>query len=142
MAEIKRIDTNKTGCLCMHCGKWPGLTHHMNDGSMFHNLNDYQFREFYEEHPIIQFDTLTERHTYQVFAVFKTSASVGVGFPYHKFENAANRQEFDNFVATCKRLAFFDTGITPQYGDKLITLSTCEYTLENGRFVVVAYRVS
>ena len=116
--------------------------HHMNDGSMFHNLNDYQFREFYEEHPIIQFDTLTERHTYQVFAVFKTSASVGVGFPYHKFENAANRQEFDNFVATCKRLAFFDTGITPQYGDKLITLSTCEYTLENGRFVVVAYRVS
>ena len=34
-----------------------------------------------------------------------------------------------------------ETGETPKYGDKLITLSTCEYTLENGRLVVVAYRI-
>jgi len=116
--------------------------HNMNDGSMFHDLLDYQFRDFYEEHSLITFDTLTERHTYQIFAVFKTTASVGEGFTYHKFENAANQREFDNFVSTCKRLSFFDTGLTPQYGDKIICLSTCEYTLENGRFVVAAYRVS
>lgn len=27
------------------------------------------------------------------------------------------------------------------YGDELITLSTCEYTYENGRFVVVAKKI-
>ena len=116
--------------------------HHMRDGSMFAALNSYQSQKFFEDHPIIIFDTLTEYHTYQIFAVFKTSASVGKGFAYHQFENAANAEEFDAFVAECKRLSFYDTGFTPVYGDKLITLSTCEYTLENGRFVVVAYRIS
>jgi sortase B len=56
--------------------------------------------------------------------------------------DAEDEEEFDEFVATCKKLAFYDTGITPVYGDKLICLSTCEYTLENGRLVVAAYRIT
>lgn len=116
--------------------------HHMRDGSMFAALNQYVNKWFFDAHPHIYFDTLTEYHTYQIFAVFKTSASVGKGFSYHYFENASTAEEFDEFVATCKKLSFYDSGFTPVYGDKLICLSTCEYTLENGRFVVVAYRIS
>lgn len=74
--------------------------------------------------------------------MFKTSANVGEGFSYHKFEDAANEQEFNDFVSTCKKLAFYDTGVTPKYGDKLLCLSTCEYTLDNGRLVVAAVRIS
>ena len=116
--------------------------HHMSDGSMFASLNHYYKQDFFEAHPDIYFDTLTEYHTYRIFAVFKTSASVGKGFSYHRFENASTKEEFDAFVATCKELSFYDTGFTPVYGDKLICLSTCEYTLENGRLVVAAYRIS
>ncbi len=116
--------------------------HNMKDGSMFHDLLNYDRKEYFDEHGIIEFDTLTEHHTYQIFAVFKTTASVGEGFDYHLFENAKNEQEFDSFVSVCKNLSFYDTGFTPAYGDKLICLSTCEYTLTNGRFVVVAYRIS
>lgn len=116
--------------------------HHMRDGSMFAALNQYVNKWFFDAHPHVYFDTLTEYHTYQIFAVFKTSASVGKGFSYHYFENASTAEEFDEFVATCKKLSFYDSGFTPVYGDKLICLSTCEYTLENGRFVVVAYRIS
>lgn len=116
--------------------------HHMRDGSMFAVLDDYKNQSFYEEHDTIIFDTLTEHHTYKIFAVFKTSATVGRGFAYHQFENAGTEAEFNAFVDQCKALSFYDTGITPVYGDKLICLSTCEYTLENGRFVVVAYRIS
>ena len=36
----------------------------------------------------------------------------------------------------------YDTGVTAEYGDKLITLSTCEYSAQNGRLVVVAKRVN
>ena len=115
--------------------------HHMRDNSMFASLNGYGNKAFYETHQLIFFDTLTEYRTYQVFAVFKTSASVGKGFSYHYFDNASSQEEFDSFVAQCKALSFYDTGHTPVYGDKLICLSTCEYTLENGRLVVVAYRV-
>lgn len=116
--------------------------HNMMDGSMFAALHDYIDKEAWDNNPFILYDTLYERHEYEIFAVFKTTASLGEGFSYHQFEDAQNEEEFDKFVATCKQLAFYDTGITPQYGDKLITLSTCEYTLVNGRLVVVAVRIS
>ena len=41
-------------------------------------------------------------------------------------------------IAKCKELALYDTGVTAEYGDQLITLSTCEYSRTNGRMVVVA----
>ena len=115
--------------------------HNMYDNSMFGDLDEYLSKEFWEEHDTITFDTLTEHHTYKIFAVFKTTASVGEGFAYHSFENAAGAADFNEFIAECKELAFYETGITPQYGDKIICLSTCEYTLVNGRLVVAAVRV-
>lgn len=116
--------------------------HMMKDNSMFGYLDRYKYSSYWSNHKYVQFDTLTERHTYEIFAVFKTSGTTGKGFAYHLFDNAQNEEEFNNFVAKCKQLAFYDTGITPTYGDKLITLSTCEYTIANGRLVVVAKRIS
>lgn len=116
--------------------------HNMADGSMFACLNAYTSKAAWENNSLIFFDTLYEYHTYKIFAVFKTSANIGQGFSYHKFVDAANEQEFNDFVSTCKKLSFYDTGITPVYGDKLIALSTCEYTLDNGRLVVCAVRIT
>ena len=118
--------------------------HNMKDGSMFASLNAYVHQETWEENPTITFDTLTDFHTYMIFAVFRTTATKGEGFSYHKFVDAENEKEFNDFVAECKKLAYYDTGITPVYGDKLICLSTCEYThpQQNGRLVVAAYRIS
>ena len=124
--------------------------HNMRDGSMFACLNAYMdkntIHEVYENNSLIFFDTLYEYHVYKIFAVFKTTATVGKGFKYHNMIDAENKEDFDEFIATCKQLCLeeynFDSGITPQYGDKIICLSTCEYTLENGRFVVAAVRIS
>lgn len=115
--------------------------HNMADGSMFAALNAYTEKEAWENNSLIEFGTLTERHTYKIFAVFKTSASLGKGFTYHQFVDAKDEAEFNEFVSKCKELSFYETGETPKFGDKMITLSTCEYTLENGRLVVVAYRI-
>lgn len=116
--------------------------HYMNDGSMFAPLGKYKKKSYWEQHPIIYFDTLTSRNTYEIFAVLVTTASEGKGFAYHTFVEAENQQHFDEFVAQCKKLSRYDTGITPQYGDRLITLSTCEYSQTNGRLVVVARLVT
>lgn len=116
--------------------------HNMQDGSMFACLDSYTSKRAWENNSLIFFDTLTEYHTYKIFAVFKTSANLGEGFRYHMFVDAANEKEFDEFVSTCKQLSFYDTGITPVYGDKLICLSTCEYSLDNGRLVVAAVRIT
>lgn len=116
--------------------------HNMADGSMFAALNAYMEKEAWEYNNLIEFSTLTERHIYKIFAVFKTSASLGAGFTYHQFVDAEDEAAFNKFVKTCKDLAFYETEETPVYGDKLICLSTCEYTLENGRLVVCAYRLT
>ena len=115
--------------------------HKMKDNSMFAMLHDYADEDFYKKHPIITFDTLTEHHTYEILSVFTTTASVGEGFHYHEFVNASSAAEFDVFVGRCKDLAMYDTGVDADYGDKLITLSTCEYSQVNGRLVVVAKRI-
>lgn len=115
--------------------------HHMKDGSMFANLDKFNQKTFWEEHKTFRFDTLYQRQSYEIFAVFKTTASVGEGFDYHAFVDGADAAEFDAFVQTCKDLSFYDTGVTPQFGDKLLCLSTCEYTQTNGRLVVAAVRV-
>lgn len=122
--------------------------HHMKDGSMFAALSAYTDKSAWDNNSLIFFDTFNHEtgevqyHTYKIFAVFKTTANLGEGFTYQRFENAANKEEFDKFVSTCKQLSFYDTGLTPQYGDKMICLSTCEYTLDNGRLVVAAVRIS
>lgn len=116
--------------------------HNMADGSMFATLNNYTQKSTWENNPMIFFNTLYEYHTYKIFAVFKTTANLGEGyFGYHKFVDGTEA-EFNDFVKTCKNLSFYDTGITPVYGDKLICLSTCEYTQDNGRLVVAAVRIA
>ena len=60
------------------------------------------------------------------------------GFKYYRFVRAESAEQFDEYIAECKELALYDTGVTAEYGDKLITLSTCEYSRTNGRMVVLA----
>lgn len=115
--------------------------HYKQDGTMFHDLHGYYRESYWKNHQFIEFDTIYERHTYQIIAVFKTNVASADFFPYHKFNDANNAEEFDQYVEDVKRMSFYDTGVDAQYGDKLITLSTCEYTNDNGRLVVVAKRI-
>ena len=57
------------------------------------------------------------------------------------FNEADSEEEFNEFIAEVKRLALYDTGLTAEYGDKLLTLSTCDKSIEDGRLVVVCRRV-
>ena len=109
---------------------------------MFGALEDYKSKSFYEGHKTIQFDTLTEQAEYEIVAVFKTVAYSSEGYRYYDFVDAENEDEFNAYVGKCRKLALYDTGVTSEYGDKLITLSTCEYSAQNGRLVVVAKKVN
>lgn len=116
--------------------------HHITGGRMFGALEDYKSQSFYEEHKTIQFDTLTEQAEYEIIAVFKTVAYSAQGYRYYDFVDAENEEEFDAFVGKSKELALYDTGVTAEYGDRLITLSTCEYSAQNGRLAVVAKKIN
>ena len=112
--------------------------HHMQDGSMFADLCKFESEDFYKEHKTIHFDTLAGFGEYEIVCVFKTAAYSADGFKYYHFVDAADAAEFNSFLSSCQSLALYDTGVSAEYGDKLITLSTCEYSRSNGRMVIVA----
>ena len=114
--------------------------HNMRNGTMFSALEKYLSEDFFKNNRYIRFDTMNDYGTYEILSVFKVEAVMGE-FDYYNFINASTQAEYDDFIATCKSYSLYDTGVTAQYGEKLITLSTCEYSSENGRLVVVAKKV-
>lgn len=116
----------------------------MNNGSMFADLEKFKDKDFWQEHKTITFSTLTDRNEYEILAVFKTVVYTDSpeAFKYYRFTDAKSAEEFATYVKKCKELSLYDTGVSAEYGDKLITLSTCEYSRTNGRLVVVAKKVT
>lgn len=110
--------------------------HHMKNGSMFAALEKYTSEEFYREHSEIFFDTLEETGRYQVAAVFKMpGAQITEAFAGTLL--AATEEDYNAFIAYAKKHSLYDTGVTPQWPEQLLTLGTCEYTYEDGRLFVV-----
>lgn len=118
--------------------------HHMKDDSMFGDLDKYESESFFEKHGDISFETLKEERVYKVMAAFRTELSEtgdDTEFRYYQFYQADTEEEFFDFYENVKALSIYDTGVTAEYGDTFLTLSTCSSHAENGRFVVVAKRV-
>lgn len=117
--------------------------HHMRSGRMFGQLNKYSSESFYNDHKYIQFDTIYEKGTYEIMYVFRSKIyeESEIVFKYYQFINAASEMEFDSNMREMAAMSLYDTGVTAQYGDELLTLSTCDYYTDYGRFVVVAKRI-
>ena len=117
--------------------------HNMRSGNMFGNLDKYKSESYYKDHPMIRFDTIYEKGTYQVMYAFMSHIykEDEIAFKYYQFIDAASEQEFDSDMRSMQEMALYDTGVTAQYGDRLLTLSTCDYEESDGRFVVVAKRM-
>lgn len=115
--------------------------HHMNSGKMFAALDRYKSIKFYQEHTRISYNTLQGEEIYQIFAVFCTPVYTGRDFSYYTFTEAEDAADFQEYIQEIKERSLYDTGITAVFGEKLLTLSTCEYSQRNGRIVVVAKKI-
>ena len=115
--------------------------HNLQNGELFHDILNYKDKSYYEEHPVIRFTTEKEDSEFEIISAFysivyyKSETNV---FRYYYFINADNEEEYNEFVENAKEASIYDTGKTAEYGDQLITLSTCSYHTEDGRFAVVA----
>ena len=118
--------------------------HHMKSGKMFGQLDLYKEKSFYEEHPYINFDTIYEKGTYQVMYVFRSKVykEDEIAFKYYQFIDANGEVEFASHMQEMAEMSLYDTGVTAEFGDQLLTLSTCDYQETDGRFVVVAKKIS
>lgn len=107
--------------------------HNINGGRMFGALTQYKDEGFYQKHKKIYF-TIREKSKYEIFAVISVNK---YEFPYWKFVMARDENDYDEFVDKVKQYSLYDMGITPKYGEKMITLSTCDNSRGNDyRFVI------
>lgn len=117
--------------------------HTMKSGAMFGNLNLYQDKEYGLSHNIICFDSLYEKREYELIAVFYSQVYYESDevFKFYKFFQADIQEEFDDWYHNIMELSLYDTGVKAEFGDEFITLSSCAYHVEDGRFVVVGKRI-
>lgn len=120
--------------------------HNMKDGSMFGDLERYADEEYAREHPEIVYDLINsdgsyERLTFEVMAAFYGRAyrvdEEGV-FRYYYCTDLTQPEEFRYYIEQVAAASLYDLGVTAEYGDRVLTLSTCSYHTSQGRFIVVA----
>jgi len=119
--------------------------HNNLNGNMFQDLLKYEDENYYIEHPTIRFTSIYDDYNYEIIAVFKSRVYYEDEenvFRYYKFINAETIDDYNYYVEESKKSSLYDTGKTAEYGEQLLTLSTCEYSQEDGRFVIVAKKTS
>ncbi len=117
--------------------------HHMRDGTMFGALMSYQDPAFAIAHPNIRFHTIYGDHTYTVIAAIPTQILPDsyTGFQYFQYTTTNDAERFEQYRSFILANRLYDTGVDFQFGDRLLTLSTCAYHTQDGRFIVVAKQI-
>ena len=114
--------------------------HHMTSETMFHEIVYYEDPDFFKDHRRIIFDTLESEGEYEVIAVFRFDTD-HESFRFNRYTDM-DMTEYAEFMKCVHERELYNTGLDAVYGDQLLTLSTCDYFYNNGRFVVVAKEVS
>lgn len=113
--------------------------HQMKDNSMFKQLNGYKEEIFYKEHPNIKLYLHEQKYEYEITAVYVTDVANGGG--YYNYLHWNTRKEQLNYLQ--QKMAgyqIYDAGKKVMETDELLSLSTCEYSSDNGRLIVQARR--
>ena len=114
--------------------------HNMLNGTMFRPIYLYKEESYWREHPTIKYTTLYEEREYEVIAAFYDRVYYNYEdvFKFYRFIDAEDKADYENAMMNYKNKALYDTGVTAEYGDHLLTLVTCSGGYGgDGRFVVV-----
>lgn len=106
--------------------------HSAHYNAMFGYLHKYTDLSFAKAHPIITLETNEKTYRYQVFSVYIVDADVTT------LEIPATQETIQEWIAYYKSQSQLDLGIDVSQATQVISLVSCEYSLENGRIIVQA----
>jgi len=109
--------------------------HRMKDGSMFQHLTKFLDEEFFEAHRTFEFDTLYDSYEAEIFAVYNTLTD----FNYIETHFDSD-EEYEQLLSDIQAASKFQSDVEVTADDSIITLSTCDYELDQneGRLVLQA----
>lgn len=110
--------------------------HNMHNGTMFGEIDHYGEIDFLKSHPLVHFDTLYDNHTYVPIAAFPASMNPDSGSYFDVRQIAFDKSSFELFVMRLKSRSTLDIPVDALYGDHLLLLVTCDYTKDDGRFIL------
>lgn len=110
--------------------------HNMKNGTMFGQLPNYEFKSVLVKNAVVSFDTIYENRRYVAFACFALTAdqSDSSYLELRKFQ--FTESQFGDYVAALKKRSLLDIPVDVGYGDDVLLLVTCNYSVEDGRFCV------
>lgn len=114
--------------------------HHMKSGKMFAFINEYSKKEIFNENKLIEFDTEEKLSDYEIIAAFRVKEN-----ELNEISEILlmdNNENFDRLVQFVEKRNLVDGGDGFSYEDHYLTLMTCEYSNKNGRFFVIAKRIT
>lgn len=111
--------------------------HNMKNGTMFGLLRQYTDQGYFREHPAIEFETRSGCAEYAVFAVVPVNAQD----EWYQFIDVADGAAYEEAVRKIWGRSLYETDILPEYGQQLLTLSTCYHAVEDGRLLVIAAKI-
>lgn len=110
--------------------------HNMHNGTMFGELDHYGEPSFLKAHPLVQFDTIYENRIYVPIAAFPASMNPDSGSYFDVRQIAFDPETFDLFLSRLKSRSVLKIPTDAYYGDRLLLLVTCDYTKDDGRFIL------
>ena len=110
--------------------------HNMRNGTMFGELSSFGEREFLLKNAVVRFDTLYENALYVPFAMFEASMDENDGHYFDVRQIVFDETSFELFVLKLRGRSVFDVPVEVEYGDQLLTLVTCSYNDDDGRYIV------
>lgn len=114
--------------------------HQKHNGTMFSPLLNYEGGDFYSQHRDVELILADGKEVYRVFAVLRTAgtAEQGKWSIYNSLDLSPSG--FTELLSHCREQSLISSNCEPVYGDRLLTLVTCEYSQDNGRLAVIAYK--
>ncbi|MCL2629010.1 MAG: class B sortase [Oscillospiraceae bacterium] len=109
--------------------------HHTTVGSMFARLVQYKNADTFKKAPVIVLDGLIGESVWIIFAAHVTEPIPWYTNVYYEREEYAEHLE----EILARSLFITDVDVTPD--DRILTLSVCDYTYEDMRFIVHARRL-
>ncbi len=94
--------------------------HNMRAGIMFGQMKKYNSAEFYQGREFFWYYTPQGKYRYQIFSVHPTPYD---GYIFSWFAEPC--PEYTEYLTKAKQESSYDTGVTPDPEDEIITLCTC-----------------
>lgn len=117
--------------------------HNMTSGRIFRDLVYYKDPAYYQEHPIITFDTVYNQGQWVIFSCFEanTEATIGEVFPYFNFVNTEDPQQIQWYIDEVTARSYFTVDLDVNVEDTFLTLQTCTNDQYETKICVVARRL-